>query len=500
MIVTDFKSTTSVASSITFSGVNLGPASADRKIAVGVVARGNAGGIVVSSVTVNGLGTVQRAPQLNGSNWSSVQVADVPSGETGSVAVAFNAQWSELHIIVASVRGTIHSWLAVQNASLSGQIDVPENGAAFAIAFASALTTFGWQGLAQDVPSSGTSRFSGARAESAAAVLLNVAANPAAASSPVMSVVSFAENTDPPPPPPPLPSTELGPWPTFLPYPDNPTFYATGQIGPVSFADSLVTGLTLPAGSPVWFSGASLPPEVEGFRTYYVQAASGGFRIATTKTGAPLSFGSGSGTAHNDCIRRIVTPADSDLDTIYEFEMQAGGAGGGPLGGGGEGSRYRVALRGIPPSTPIYAQIGAAGRGSMNGGPSKGTNTKIIVPWNGGMITIPTDVGFDDPTAISVEGGQIATTGGPGHGGNPSGSFPHWEQNGGPVIAASDLPISGANGTWPLPNGASEGGGQGWNSTNGGAGTPIGSGGGAKPGGIGLDGFPGAVIVRMWRP
>lgn len=33
-----------------------------------------------------------------------------------------------------------------------------------------------------------------------------------------------------------------------------------------------------------------------------------------------------------------------------------------------------------------------------------------------------------------------------------------------------------------------------------GAGTPIGSGGGALPGGIGLDGFPGAVIVRMWKP
>lgn len=81
MVVTDFKSTTAPASSITFSGVNIGAASADRAVVVGVVARGSAGGIVVSSVTVNGLGTVQRAPQLNGSNWSSVQVADVPSGE-----------------------------------------------------------------------------------------------------------------------------------------------------------------------------------------------------------------------------------------------------------------------------------------------------------------------------------------------------------------------------------------------------------------------------------
>ena len=145
--------------SYTFNNVNIGTASADRIVVVGITINGSSNGFpcTINSVTIGGNAATQIA-QVVGASWATAAIfaLAVPSGTTANIVVALNRTAGRCAVASWAMTGasiTPADTLTDTNASAdpTGTIDIPANGAACAAAISATSTTTTWTGLTEKV-------------------------------------------------------------------------------------------------------------------------------------------------------------------------------------------------------------------------------------------------------------------------------------------------------------------------------------------------------------
>lgn len=175
---------TSDSTNYTFSGMALGAAAADRRIAVAAVSRAS-GNRPITGIDIAGIGGTQIVNDRNSSGGNTTNaaifIAHVPSGTSGNIVVSHSASQLRCAITVYRLTGTAgtspsNGFSAANNPSVS--LDVPAGGAALAISYTQANTTATWSGLTKDTDDDAettTSQYSSAHdAFASAATGLNV--------------------------------------------------------------------------------------------------------------------------------------------------------------------------------------------------------------------------------------------------------------------------------------------------------------------------------------
>lgn len=144
-------------STYTFSAVNFGTASSDRKIIVAVSGRtldGSSSGNVITSVTIGGVSATISVQAQNSGNTQGIAIAAVPTGTSGDVVVVFSETMTNADIATYSTTG-ISSNVAFSTGTstanpLTANIDVPAGGIAVALAKSDDGTaTATWAGLTE---------------------------------------------------------------------------------------------------------------------------------------------------------------------------------------------------------------------------------------------------------------------------------------------------------------------------------------------------------------
>lgn len=138
------------ATTYTFSSLNFGTASGDRRIIVGVIGRASSASartITAASCTIGGV-VPSKVVELAGgddiNDTVTLLIATVPTGTTGqTVAIEWSAGMNRCAIAVWAATGlasnTATDTLSSSDSPPSGTIDVPANG--FAVVMASSTTT-----------------------------------------------------------------------------------------------------------------------------------------------------------------------------------------------------------------------------------------------------------------------------------------------------------------------------------------------------------------------
>ena len=196
----------------TFASQNLGTASGDRYIIVGVTARDfGTTAKSISSVTVGGVSATQVVGVQgagSGTTISALWIAAVPTGTTGNVVVTFSEQFIKCDIAlwaataINSTATDTATDTVVSGNDLSGAVDVTANGAVIAIGATDAdARTSTWTGVTEDGEyATGGSFFSASWASDEFASAQTVTATQtfsAAVSNPSFVVAAFATTSAP---------------------------------------------------------------------------------------------------------------------------------------------------------------------------------------------------------------------------------------------------------------------------------------------------------------
>lgn len=149
------------AASYTFAAQSLGSAAADRRIYIGVCARGAATpsilSVTVAGVVASPIGTITHGSTLSR---TSLYVADVPTGTTGDVVVTFTATVLRCGIGLWRVTGANSFAVSTQVATstadpATANLTIPANGGAIGYGFTSHSTplTHAWTGMTEEFDS-----------------------------------------------------------------------------------------------------------------------------------------------------------------------------------------------------------------------------------------------------------------------------------------------------------------------------------------------------------
>ena len=140
----------------TFSSAALGTAASDRKVVVTIHGRStNPSTRTISSVTIGGVTATEAVSVSNTiGNRCAIYVADVPTGTTGDIVVVFNDTMQKCAVGSYAMYGAGSSTptaTATDIASAFSQtLNIPANGAAFAVAGNQFNTTASWAGLTEN--------------------------------------------------------------------------------------------------------------------------------------------------------------------------------------------------------------------------------------------------------------------------------------------------------------------------------------------------------------
>lgn len=183
---------TSDLTTYTFAASDIGTASADRIVVVGVAATGGTNNTTIASGTIGGIsatvGVDARTATLNPQ--ASFMYAAVPSGTTGSIVITFSAGKLRTSISVWAVYGASTTAtdsdtlfdLATTSMSLSA-LTVPTNGMGFFMTVHNNITTTGWGWTNATERSDGTmensTRYSGADTSTAGTNTITATVNTA---------------------------------------------------------------------------------------------------------------------------------------------------------------------------------------------------------------------------------------------------------------------------------------------------------------------------------
>lgn len=139
----------------TFAAANLGTATGDRYIIVGVLARRTSGSPSISSMTVNGEAATLVTAIGSSGNYAGIYIAAVPTGATGDIVFTFDStmalcQYAAWHVTgLASATATDSDTSTA--AAPTANIDVVAGG--FAVGVASVASTTGttaWTNLSNE--------------------------------------------------------------------------------------------------------------------------------------------------------------------------------------------------------------------------------------------------------------------------------------------------------------------------------------------------------------
>jgi hypothetical protein len=149
---------TANATTYTFSSQNLGTASSDRYILVGIGSR--AAGTTeatINSVTVGGVSAtipVQRSVRPVNLSIAGFAIAAVPTGTTGDIVITFSREMLRCGIVAYAITGNNASASDTDSgasADPSVNLDIPADGVAFGMAVTARTATGGsWSGLTSD--------------------------------------------------------------------------------------------------------------------------------------------------------------------------------------------------------------------------------------------------------------------------------------------------------------------------------------------------------------
>jgi hypothetical protein len=148
-------STTSLGYS--FSSLNLGTASADRHIVVGIAGQAGSAG-AVSAVTIAGITAAQVFSVSSSTVTVAFWIAAVPTGTSGTVAVTWAAQRARCAVVVWAITGLL-STTAVDTgsevnsgtAALNDNVDIDAGGVCLAMAYdaGTGSRTWTWSGISE---------------------------------------------------------------------------------------------------------------------------------------------------------------------------------------------------------------------------------------------------------------------------------------------------------------------------------------------------------------
>lgn len=192
---------TNNANIYTFAGADLKTVAATRKILVGVCGGNSA--LAVNAMTVGGVSaSLVSGSNIIGSGISSIEfwIADVPTGATGDIVVDWAGAAVQDRTAIAwwalyNASGTRHDAQTDSASPFSVSLNVPANGAGFAMLYELNVSSATWTGLDEEFEQTmeGTTGFTAASKSFAAAQTgLTVACTYSASSSAaVFSAVSF---------------------------------------------------------------------------------------------------------------------------------------------------------------------------------------------------------------------------------------------------------------------------------------------------------------------
>tara|TARA_R110002020_G_scaffold315243_1_gene530398 strand:+ start:325 stop:975 length:651 start_codon:yes stop_codon:yes gene_type:complete len=157
------------ASSYTFTGKSFGDTATDRRIFVGVYGLDNSGStITTSTVTVGGVSATKVVEVTNDTSINGVSAiwqADVPSGTSGTVVIAFSTTIIKMGYALWRVTGGVDEKDTASSTSsnFTLSLDVNDNGGAIGYAGNRDTPTWTWTGLTEDFEgTAGSAKHSGA--------------------------------------------------------------------------------------------------------------------------------------------------------------------------------------------------------------------------------------------------------------------------------------------------------------------------------------------------
>lgn len=157
------------ASTYTFASQALGTAYTDRKIIVGIGARGGSD-YTPSSVTVGGVAATQVASVVQNGSYAGIYIASVPTGTTGNVVVTFSGTMVRAAVGVWSAR-RLQSTTAIDTATdpdnpISQALTMSAGSIGVGVGFTQGTATHTWTGLTktfqEDMTDTNNSSVSGA--------------------------------------------------------------------------------------------------------------------------------------------------------------------------------------------------------------------------------------------------------------------------------------------------------------------------------------------------
>lgn len=185
-----------------FTSKSFGAAAADRFIVVGVVARKNSPDASISSLTVGGVSSSQRATQVNSGNLAELRIAPVPTGATGTISVTFAAAPIRIRVAWWRLTGLLEAGAAATSpaGSTASPLDlslssVPQFSAMIGIGgMLNGDASFSWSGLTEDFDSpisGGPNGVSGASGIASLGGSVSITATQSASNTPVGCSAAF---------------------------------------------------------------------------------------------------------------------------------------------------------------------------------------------------------------------------------------------------------------------------------------------------------------------
>lgn len=179
--VTISNSKSTAGAVVTYTGISIGTANANRYVIVGY--GGGEGGGTLVSATINGVNATKTVSADTGNGSVGFIIAKVPTGTSGSVVLTFTNSlssgrgaiivWTVTNLVSATASSTATDTTATANA-YDGTLVIPADGFGLGVVYQgdNGLRTFTWTNLTEDVDSNfGGPSVSGASSTTAGSAL-----------------------------------------------------------------------------------------------------------------------------------------------------------------------------------------------------------------------------------------------------------------------------------------------------------------------------------------